>query len=273
MTELRTQIEEAVKCVRSHTKLSPKIGIILGTGLGGLADKMERPVGIPYEDIPHCPVSTVATHAGKLILGSLGGKEVVVMQGRFHTYEGYSMKQITFPIRVMKALGVERLIVSCISGGMNPDFSAGDLVLLTDHINLLGGNPLIGPNDDALGPRFPDMSEPYHRKLLRLAEDVAIEEKIKVQKGVYVAVAGPNLETAAEYRFLRLIGADMVGMSTVPEVIAAVHAGLKVLGLSVISDLCLPDALRPVSLADLLRAVGAAEPELVRLIRRVVEKM
>ncbi|MFH1007844.1 MAG: purine-nucleoside phosphorylase [Candidatus Latescibacterota bacterium] len=273
MDEFQTQIEEAVKCVRSFTERSPEIGIILGTGIGGLADEIEAPVEIPYQDIPHCPVSTVATHAGKFILGRLGGKKVAVMQGRFHFYEGYSMKQITFPIRVMKALGVKHLIVSCISGGMNPNFASGDLVLLTDHINLIGDNPLIGPNDDALGPRFPDMSEPYHRRLIQLAEAVALEEKIKVQKGVYVAVAGPNLETAAEYRFLRLIGADMVGMSTVPEVIAAVHAGMKVLGISVISDVCLPDALKPVLLSDLLEAVGAAEPDLIRLIRQVVERM
>ena len=273
MTELRTQIEEARKCVRSHTKLSPKIGIILGTGLGGLADEIERPVEIRYEDIPHFAISTVATHAGKLISGRLGGKEVVVMQGRFHYYEGYSMKQITFPVRVMRALGAKTLIVSCIAGGMNPNFTPGDLVLLTDHINLLGDNPLIGPNDDELGPRFPDMSEPYKRKLIQSAEEAALEEKINVQKGVYVAVAGPNLETAAEYRFLRFIGADMVGMSTVPEVIVAIHAGMSVLGICIISDICFPDALRPVSIHDLIRTVGAAEPKLTRLIQRVVERI
>ena len=249
------------------------MGIILGTGLGGLADEIECPVEIRYEDIPHFPVSTVATHAGKLILGRLGGKEVIVMQGRFHYYEGYSMKQITFPIRVMRALGAKTLIVSCIVGGMNPNFTAGDLVLLADHINLLGDNPLIGPNDDELGPRFPDMSEPYDRKLVQLTEEVALEEKIKVQKGVYVAVSGPNLETAAEYRFLRSIGADMVGMSTVPEVIVAIHGGMNVLGISVISDLCFPDALEPASLPDLIRIVGAAEPQFTRLIKRVVERM
>ncbi|MDQ7051559.1 MAG: purine-nucleoside phosphorylase [candidate division KSB1 bacterium] len=273
MTELRKQIQEAVDVLKNKTAVRPKIGIILGTGLGGLAEEIEREAVIPYENIPHFPLSTVESHAGRLILGHLSGKPVMAMQGRFHYYEGYTMQQITFPVRVMKAMGCHTLIVSNACGGMNPNFTPGDIMIIADHINLLGDNPLIGPNDDALGPRFPDMSEPYTKSLIELAEKVALEEKIKIQKGVYVAVAGPNLETRAEYRFLRTIGADVVGMSTVPEVIVAVHGGMKVLGLSVITDACLPDALEPVNIQEILRIAAEAEPKLTLLMKRVVELM
>lgn len=273
MLELRGQIAEAGAAIREKSDLVPKIGIILGTGLGTLADEIDRDAAISYEDIPHFPLSTVETHAGQLILGRLSGKRVVVMQGRFHSYEGYSMKQITFPVRVMRALGAGTLILSNVSGGMNPLLAPGDIVLIMDHINLLGDNPLIGPNDDTLGPRFPDMSEPYSRKLIELTERIALDERIKVQKGVYVAVPGPNLETAAEYRFLRSIGADIVGMSTVPEDIVAIHSGMRVLGLSVVTDSCLPDALRPANVAEIVRVAGETEPKLTKLIRRVVEEL
>ena len=223
-------VNEASSEIAKRTDLVPEVGIILGTGLGGLTDRIEITCEIAYPEIPHFVSSTVETHQGRLLLGTLNGRNVVAMQGRFHYYEGYSMQQITFPVRVIKALGAETMIVSNAGGGMNPQFEKGDLILIEDHINLLGDNPLIGPNDDRLGIRFPDMCEPYSRVLIRLAEQVALEEKIPVKKGVYVAVPGPNLETRAEYRFLRGIGADVVGMSTVPEVIAAVHSGLRVLG-------------------------------------------
>jgi purine-nucleoside phosphorylase len=273
MSELRQQIEQASSVLRQKTRLEPEIGVILGTGLGGLANEIEKESVIPYTEIPHFPVSTVESHAGRLIFGNLGGKRVMAMQGRFHFYEGYSMKQITFPVRVMKALGCHTLVVSNACGGLNPLFSPGDLMIITDHINLLGDNPLIGPNDDTLGPRFPDMSEPYTKSLIALAEQVALEEKMRVQKGVYVALSGPCLETRAEYRFLRTIGADVVGMSTVPEVIVAVHAGMRVLGISVVTDSCLPDALEPVDIAKVLKIAGEAEPKLTKLMKRVIEKI
>ena len=273
MSELRKQIEEAVAYLRKHTSLRPEVGIVLGTGLGDLATHIEKEVELSYADIPHFPVSTVETHAGKLIFGRLAGKTVMAMQGRFHYYEGYSMKQITFPIRVMKFMGVQYLVISNAAGGMNPLFRKGDLMIMDDHINLLGDNPLIGPNDDELGPRFPDMSEPYSQRLIAIAEEVALEEKIKVQKGVYVAVAGPNLETRAEYRFLRGIGADVVGMSTVPEVIVARHMGMEVFGVSVITDECFPDALQPANVEDIIRTAHEAQPRLTRLMEKVIERL
>jgi len=273
MTELRKMIEETTRFLEGKTKIKPPIGIILGTGLGGLVKEIYPEAVIPYEEIPHFPLSTVETHAGRLIFGTLGGKPVMAMQGRFHYYEGYTMPQITFPVRVMKHLGCHTLLVSNAAGGINSQFRAGDIMIITDHINLLGTNPLIGPNDPELGPRFPDMSEPYTRSLIALAEEVALEEKIRVQKGVYVAMTGPSIETAAEYRFLRLIGADAVGMSTVPEVIVAVHGGMKVLGFSVITDECFPDALKPLSFETVVRVASEAEPKLVRIMKRVVERM
>jgi purine-nucleoside phosphorylase len=273
MTELRAQIDEAVVAIRKLTASQPCVAIILGTGLGQLADEIAVETEIPYGDIPHFPLSTVETHEGKLLFGELGGKQVVAMQGRFHFYEGYSMKQVTFPVRVMKELGAETLLVSNACGGMNPYMLPADIMVMADHINLLGDNPLIGPNDDTLGPRFPDMSEPYSSDLIALCEEVALDEKIPLKKGVYVAVPGPCLETRAEYRFLRGIGADVVGMSTVPEVIVAVHAGMKVLGLSVITDRAWPDCLEPATLEKIIAIAGRAQPKLTALMKGVVRRI
>ncbi len=270
---LRQHIAEALEVIRLTTPSTPSIGIILGTGLGELAERIEQECAIPYENIPHFPVSTVESHTGRLIFGRLSGRSVVAMQGRFHYYEGYTMQQITFPVRVMHALGVRTLIVSNAAGGLNPLFRRGDLMLIVDHINLMGDNPLIGPNDDTLGPRFPDMSEPYSQRLIALAEEIALELRLKVQKGVYVALTGPSLETRAEYRFLRLIGADAVGMSTVPEVIVARHMNMEVFGLSIITDECFPDALQPLSLEDVVRAAREAEPKMTRLISELVARL
>ena len=273
MLELYDKIQEAVKTIRLRWSGQPQVGIILGTGLGGFAQDIATAATIPYADIPHFPHATVASHAGRLVCGQLGGKTVVAMEGRFHFYEGYSLKQITMPVRVMKALGCEMLVVSCATGGLNPQFARGDLMLIEDHINLMGDNPLIGKNDDRLGIRFPDMCFPYDRDLLALAMRVALDEKIICHRGVLAAVAGPNLETRAEYRFLRGIGADAVGMSTIPEVIVGVHSNLRNLGISVITDMCLPDALEPVQLEDIISTANAAEKRLRVLVRRIIEEM
>ncbi|RMF62018.1 MAG: purine-nucleoside phosphorylase [Calditrichaeota bacterium] len=273
MENVREKIEEAVAYIRQHTQMKPGVGVVLGTGLGDLVKEIEQEVALSYQDIPHFPVSTVESHAGKLIFGTISGKEVVAMQGRFHYYEGYSMKQITFPIRVMKFLGVNTLLISNACGGMNPLYRKGDLMIMEDHINLLGDNPLIGVNDEELGPRFPDMSEPYSHRLIEMVEEIALEEKIKVQRGVYVAVPGPNLETRAEYRFLRTIGADVVGMSTVPEVIVARHMNMEVCGISVITDECFPDALEPVNVADIIATANKAQPKLTILMKRLIERL
>jgi purine-nucleoside phosphorylase len=270
---LYDDIQAAAAAVRARWAKAPRVGIILGTGLGALAQDIAADVSLPYEDIPHFPRSTVESHAGRLVCGMLGGKPVVAMEGRFHFYEGYSLQQVTFPVRVMKALGCDTLIVSNACGGLNPQYQTGDIMVIEDHINLLGDNPLIGPNDDRLGDRFPDMCHAYDRDLLALAGKVAMEEHIRVQQGVYVAVPGPNLETRAEYRFLRTIGADVVGMSTVPEVIVAVHSKMRSLGFSAVTDMCLPDALEPVSLAQILAVAGEAEKKLRVLVRKVVERM
>ncbi len=270
MPDLYDQIEEAQRAIQSRWPGRPAVGIILGTGLGGLAEDIQAETRLAYEEIPHFPQSTVVSHAGRLVCGKLAGKTVVAMEGRFHYYEGYTLQQITFPVRVMKALGCEVLIVSNACGGMNPQWAKGDLMLIEDHINLMGDNPLIGKNDDRLGPRFPDMCHAYDRELIALAQRIALEEKIVCLKGVFVAVPGPNLETRAEYRFLRGIGADVVGMSTVPEVIVGVHAGLRNVGISVITDLCLPDALEPVKLEDILATAATAEKKLRVLVRRLV---
>ena len=245
----------------------------MGTGLGQLAEEMTVEVELPYEDIPHFPVSTVESHAGKLLIGYLGGKSIMAMQGRFHYYEGYSMNQIAFPVRVAKMLGIQTLLVSNACGGLNPNFERGDIMLINDHINFLGDNPLIGPNDPDLGPRFPDMSQPYTERLLATAEQVALDAGIKMHQGVYLAVSGPMMETKAEYRYMRQLGADVVGMSTVPEVIAAVHMSMEVLGISVITDECFPDALEPVSLDDVLEAAAMAEPQLTRVVVGVLERL
>jgi purine-nucleoside phosphorylase len=266
------RVEEAADVVRTRTETVPDVAVILGTGLGALADRIETPVAVDYADIPGFPLSTVESHAGRLLCGTLGGRGVVAMQGRFHRYEGYSLAQVTFPVRVMRALGAHVLIVSNACGGMHPLWRAGDLMLIADHINLLGDNPLIGPNDDRLGPRFPDMSEPYDSGLRAVARAEAARRELTLREGVYVAVTGPNLETRAEYRMLRALGADVVGMSTVPEVIVAVHAGMRVLGLSIITDLCLPDALEPASVERIIAVARDAEPRLTALIAAVVER-
>jgi purine-nucleoside phosphorylase len=265
--------EAAAAVVRERFGRRPDVAIILGTGLGRLASDIRAEVVIEYADIPGFPLSTVESHAGRLLCGTLGGKTVVAMQGRFHRYEGYSLQQVTFPVRVMRALGTDTLIVSNACGGLNPMWSAGDLMLIADHINLLGDSPLIGPNDDRLGPRFPDLSMPYDDRLREIARAAAVEQQMPIREGVYVAVAGPNLETRAEYRFLRAIGADVVGMSTVPEVLVAIHSGMRVLGLSIITDMCLPDALEPATLEKIVAVANTAEPKLTALVRGVLERL
>jgi len=271
--EFRKKREEALSFIQEHTEARPSYLIILGTGLGHLADEIDVEQSISYSNIPHFPVSTVESHEGHLLFGTLSGKDVVAMQGRFHYYEGYSMQQIAFPIRVLKALSTDTLIVSNACGGMNPNYSRGDIMLINDHINMLGDNPLIGPNDDELGPRFPDMSEPYTERLIEVAEKVALDKGIKMHQGVYLALSGPTMETKAEYRFLRMIGADVVGMSTVPEVIAAVHMGMEVLGISVITDECFPDALEPIDIEQVLEAAGMAEPKMTQVITGVLARL
>jgi purine-nucleoside phosphorylase len=272
-TGLYDRVQAAAESVRGRSRLVPGVGIILGTGLGGLAQEIEVEAEVAYGDIPGFPLSTVESHAGKLLLGRLGGRPVVAMQGRFHRYEGYDLQQVTFPVRVLHALGARTLVVSNACGGMNPLWNPGDLVLLSDHINLLGDNPLVGPNDERLGPRFPDMSAPYDPELRALARAIALELGIPLREGVYVAVPGPNLETRAEYRMLRAVGADVVGMSTVPEVIVAGHQGMRTIGISIITDQCLPDALEPADLARIIATAGRAEPALTRLITTLVERM
>lgn len=271
--EFRAKRDEAVNFILEETTFQPEYLLILGTGLGQLTDEIETEHVLSYSDIPHFPVSTVESHAGKLIFGKLGGKHIVAMQGRFHFYEGYTMQQIAFPVRVAKAIGAQTLLVSNACGGLNPNYSRGDIMLITDHINFLGDNPLMGPNDDELGPRFPDMSEPYTERLLELAENVALENSIKLHQGVYLAATGPMLETKAEYRYMRQLGADVVGMSTVPEVISAVHMGMDVLGISVITDECFPDALEPVDIEDVLAAAAMAEPKMTQVIINVLERL
>jgi purine-nucleoside phosphorylase len=266
-------VREATRVVRSHWVGVPRVGVVLGTGLGGLAEEILAEARIPYPEIPHFPRSTVESHRGQLVCGSLAGQTVIAMEGRFHLYEGYTAAQVTFPIRVMKELGCRYLIISNAAGGLNPFFAKGDLVVIEDHINLLNLNPLIGPNDDRLGPRFPDLIEPYDRPLRNLALRAALEEDIVAHRGVYVAVTGPNLETRAEYRFLRGIGADVVGMSTVPEVLVAVHAGLRTLGFSIVTDMCLPDALAPVSVEEIIAVAREAEGKLRKIVRKVLERL
>jgi len=273
MDDMKRKIEESYQFIKERIDFVPRVGIILGTGLGALVDDIEIERVIPYEEIPHFPISTVETHRGNLVLGHLEGKPVVVMQGRFHYYEGYDMKQITFPVRVMRKLGAEILLVSNAAGGMNRYMKRGDLMIIRDHINLLGDNPLRGPNDPELGPRFPDMSQAYDRELGDLALQVALDNGIYVHQGVYVALAGPNLETPAEYRFLITIGADAVGMSTVPEVIVARHSGMRVLGISCITDLAIDGAVEEVSFEDIVEAANSAEPKLTLITREVVKRL
>jgi len=277
MSELLKAINETIEVIRKKTTRDYPVGIILGTGLGGFVKEINIEHEIDYADLPHFPLSTVESHKGKLIFGTVPSKDgvvnVVAMQGRFHYYEGYTMQQIVYPVRVMKSLGVKTLLVSNAGGGMNPQYKRGDIMLMLDHINLLGDNPLIGRNEDTLGPRFPDMSEAYDRGLIQLAEDAALDNKIEVQKGVYVAVPGPNLETRAEYRYLRGTGADVVGMSTIPENIAAVHMGMKVLGISIVTDECFPEALKPVDVKEIIAAAMEAEPKMTLIMKEVIKRI
>ncbi len=270
MLELYDHIEAAAAAIRARWSETPRAGIILGTGLGGLAEQIESPTAIDYEEIPHFPSSTAVSHRGRLVCGQLEGVPVVAMEGRVHQYEGYSLKKITLPVRVMKALGAETLIVTHAVGGMNPQYRSGDVMIIDDQINLMGDNPLVGVNDDRLGPRFPDMSAPYTPELCEVGLEIAQRENFVVHRGVMVAVTGPNLETRAEYRFLRMIGADVVGMSTVPEVIVAVHSGLRVFGLSVVTDMCLPDSLQPAVVEEIVAVANAAEPKLRALVLGVL---
>ncbi|WP_276497419.1 purine-nucleoside phosphorylase [Pontibacter litorisediminis] len=269
MQQLRESTEHIKRLIGDF---APEFGIILGTGLGALVNELEVAHAIPYAEIPNFPVSTVESHSGKLIFGRLADRRVVVMQGRFHFYEGYSMEQVVFPVRVMKLLGVQKLFVSNAAGGLNPQFNTSDLMVITDHINLQPSNPLIGKNADELGPRFPDMSEVYDEHMVREAMVIAEDAGFTVQEGVYVSVPGPMLETPAEYRYLSIIGADAVGMSTVPEVIAARHMGMPVFAVSVITDMCTPDRIKKVVLADILEAAAIAEPRMTLLIRELVRR-
>jgi len=273
VSDLKSRIEEAARAVRAKAPLVPELGIILGTGLGDLTQALESAVVVPYANIPHFAQSTVESHAGELHVGRLAGRATAVMKGRVHYYEGYTMQQVAFPVRVLRQLGCRTLIVTSAVGGMNPDMPPGTIVVTTDHINLMGDNPLIGPNDDTLGPRFPDMSEPYSRALVALAEQVALDLRQPLQRGVFAAVAGPNLETAAEYRFLRHAGADVVGMSLVPENIVAIHGGLRVLAFNIVTDACLPDALHPVDLASVLAVANRTAPALSRLVTEIVRRL
>lgn len=264
------RVDAAIAAVRAVTDFKPKIGLILGTGLGKLAERIDIQHTIPYDSLPHFPVSTVESHRGRLLIGTLEGVPVVCMQGRMHVYEGYSAREATFPIRVVAGLGIECLLITTACGGMNPAYRRGELMLLSDHINLQGVNPLVGPNVDAWGPRFPDMSEPYDVALRTRAKQIADKRAIKLHEGVYVSVLGPNLETKAEYRFLRTIGADVVGMSTTPEVTVARHMDLRVMAIGVITDECFPDTLQPVTLEEVLEAAGIAEPKLTTIMSDMV---
>lgn len=274
MTAVTTeQVQQTVQAIRRRTDASPTIGIIVGTGLANLMTQVKETAAIPYPELPHMPRSTAPTHKGQMVFGTIAGKSVVVMEGRFHCYEGYHVSEVAYPVWVMRALGVHTLLVSNVAGGLNPAYSIGDLLLVTDHLNLMGASPLVGQNDERLGPRFPDMIQPYDATLVALAEGVAAQQQLCVRRGVYAAMLGPQLETKAEYRMLRLLGADAVGMSTVPEVIAAVHAGLRVLTVSIISDLCIPETLKPVNIEEIIAIAHTAEPLLTKLFVGVVERL
>ncbi|MBL7190167.1 purine-nucleoside phosphorylase [bacterium] len=270
---LRRKVDEAAAFLNNKIGYKIPIGIILGTGLGKLAEDVELEQEILYHDIPHFPVSTVESHEGKLLIGKIEGKPVVVMQGRFHFYEGYTMQEVTFPVRVMKEIGVEYLLVSNVAGGLNPLYREGDLMIMDDHINLLGDNPLRGVNEPSFGPRFPDMSEPYNKGLIAIAEKAALENHIPFKRGVYAAMTGPTLETRAEYRFLRNIGADVIGMSTIPECIVANQSGMKVFGATIVSDLCFPDNLKPATLEAIIKVANGAQPNLTALMKGVIRNI
>lgn len=269
---MMTQFKESVAYIQSKTSVKPTVGIILGTGLGGLVKEIEIIDVIEYKDIPNFPVSTVESHQGKLIFGNLGGKQVVAMQGRFHYYEGYDMKQVTFPVRVMKLLGVQQLFVSNASGGVNPDFEVGEIMIMDDHINLFPAHPLIGKNIDEMGPRFPDMSAPYDKKMIELAKEIAKENSIKVSVGTYLGLTGPTLETPAEYKYVRAIGADAVGMSTVPEVIVARHMSIPCFAISIITDLGVPGKIKEVSLQDVIDVANRQEPKMTLIMKELIAR-
>ena len=269
---LRSQLEDAAGVVRKKISWEPDAAIVLGTGLGDLTQRVEVEEVFPYSLLPHFPESTVESHKGQLVFGSLGGKKVAVMEGRFHGYEGYTLQEVTFPIRVLAQLGTKILIVTNAAGGLNLQYKKGELILIEDHINLMGLNPLIGPNDDRLGPRFPDLSQPYAKRLLQLTEEAAREQKVEVKRGVYAAVLGPNLETRAEYRFLRGIGADLVGMSTVPEVLVGVHMGMEILGIACVTDVCDPDHLEACDIKEIIKTANEAGPRLDRLLEAAIKK-
>lgn len=271
-SRLLSNIQDAVKRIRRGTKMVPEVAVILGTGLGDLAAKIKREASIDYGAIPHFPVSTVESHSGKMVFGTLGGKKVAAMEGRFHFYEGYSLDDVTFPVRVMKELGAKILVVSNAAGGLNLQYQKGEIVLIEDHINFMGVNPLIGPNDERLGPRFPDMCRPYSRRLIGIAQAAAAEQGLSVRQGIYIGVTGPNLETRAEYRMMRNLGADLVGMSTVPEVIVACHMGMEILGVSVVTDACDPDHLEPVNIKEIIKTANEAGPRLDRLLNAAIAK-
>lgn len=273
MTDLYNRTIEATKFIKDKCSLKPEVGLIIGTGLGGLADKIDVKLSLSFDEIPNFVPSTAPSHKGNLIIGILGGKSVVALQGRVHFYEGYSMQEITLPVRVMKELGAKTVVISNAVGGMNPQLAPGDIAVITDHINLMGDNPLIGPNDDRLGVRFPDMSNPYNSSLVEVAEKVALEIGLPLKRAVYCAVSGPNLESASEYRFLRTIGADTVGMSVVPECIAAVHGGMKVIGFSVVTDACFPDTLQPANADEIIKVANKVEPDLCKLVTEVVGRI
>jgi purine-nucleoside phosphorylase len=272
-TILRQRLDESLRAIAQRTAAHPTIGVILGSGLGGLTSALDVEAAIDYEEIPNLPRASAPGHEGKLVIGSLGPQRLAVLAGRFHYYEGYSMTQVTYPVRLAWALGIRTLILTSIVGSMTRDMPPGSLVLLSDHINLMNANPLIGPNDETIGPRFPDMSEPYDPALRQLALDVARAQRIPLREGVYVALAGPNLETRAEYRMLRQMGADVVGMSMVPEVLVARHSGLRVLAVTVVSDACIPEELKPASVEELLRVAAATEPKLTTLLKGVISHL
>ena len=265
-------IKESANFITEKTNFNPEIGIILGTGLGGLVSEIQIEHSLPYNEIPNFPLSTVEGHSGRLILGILGGKKVVAMQGRFHFYEGYCMEKVTFPVRVMKFLGIKNLILSNASGGVNPDYEVGDLMILEDHICLIP-NPLIGANLDELGPRFPDMSDPYCKDMIQIAQQIASENNLPIQKGVYVALTGPTLETPAEYKYMRIIGGDTVGMSTAPEVIVARHMGIPCFAMSVITDLGIPGKIQKVTHEEIQKVSEVAEPKLTLIIKQLISKI
>ncbi len=267
---LGQSVHETLRAIRSQVKAAPPVGIILGTGLASLLTQVNVDHDMAYEQLPHMPRATAPTHRGRLVFGQLRGVPVVVMEGRFHLYEGYSAQDVAYPVRVLKALGVSTLLISNVAGGLNPVFRIGDLMVIEDHLNLQGASPLVGPNDDTLGPRFPDMSQPYDAALLAQAEKIGKAAGLPIRTGVYVAMLGPQLETKSEYRWLRAMGADAVGMSTVPEVIAAIHSGMRVCAVSLISDLCIPEMLKPVNIEEIIAVANKAEPLLTRLFSDLV---